>query len=114
METYVVEGADSPFVDEVGPCGSNEAKVLLSVLQGMYKDKPLRKETQRNFQESTKMEKNCSQRRKRRRKIKNMAERRSWAERTQHEGKLNAPVNDMVNVASHWACACEKTADLRH
>ena len=57
METYVVEGADSPFVDKVGPCGSNEAKMPLSVLQGMYKDKPLRKQTQKNFEESTKMQK---------------------------------------------------------
>ena len=38
VETYVVEGADSPFIDEVGPCGSNEAKMPLSILQGMYKD----------------------------------------------------------------------------
>ena len=32
METDVVEGADSPLVDEVGPCGSNEAEMLLSVV----------------------------------------------------------------------------------
>ena len=114
METYVVEEADSPFVDKVGPCGSNEAKMPLSVLQGMYKDKPLRKQTQKNFEESTKMEKNYSQRRKRQRKMNKTAERTSWAERTEHEGKLNAPVNHMVNVASHWACTCQKTADLRH
>ena len=59
------------------------------------------------------MEKNCSQR-KCQRKMKKIAERTSWAERTQHEGKLNAPMNHMVNVASHWACACQKTADLGH
>ena len=32
VETDVVEGADSPLVDEVGPCGSNEAEMLLSVV----------------------------------------------------------------------------------
>ena len=32
VETDVVEGADSPPVDEAGPCGSNEAEMLLSVV----------------------------------------------------------------------------------
>ena len=43
-----------------------------------------------------------------------MAERTSWAEKTQHEGKLNAPMNHMIDVASYLACACQNTADLRH
>ena len=34
---------------------------------------------------------------------------KSHAERTQHEGKLNAPVNHMIDVASHWACACQRS-----
>ena len=41
----------------------------------------------------------------------------SWAEKKkkkQHEGKLDAPMNHMIDVASYWACACQKTADLRH
>ena len=32
VETDVIEGADSPLVDEAGPCGSNEAEMLLSVV----------------------------------------------------------------------------------
>ena len=45
---------------------------------------------------------------------KKMAERTSLAEKTQHGGKLNAPMNHMIDVASYWACGCQKTADLRH
>ena len=47
METDIVEGADSPLVDEVGLCGSNEAEMLLRVLRGMFEDKPLRKQKQK-------------------------------------------------------------------
>ena len=44
-----------------------------------------------------------------------MGGRTSWAEKKkQHEGKLDAPVNHMIDVASYWAYACQKTADLRH
>ena len=32
VETDLVEGAASPLVDEAGPCGSNEAEMLLSVV----------------------------------------------------------------------------------
>ena len=46
---------------------------------------------------------------------------RKWVEeprglkkKKQHEGKLDAPMNHMIDVASYWACACQKTADLRH
>ena len=40
----------------------------------------------------------------RRRKAKKMAK------RTQHEGKLNAPMNHMIDVtvASYWECACQR------
>ena len=30
------------------------------------------------------------------------------AERTQHEGKLNAPIDHMIDVASFWECACQR------
>ena len=44
-----------------------------------------------------------------------MGGRTSWAEKKkQHEGKLDAPVNHMIDVASYWAYACQKAADLRH
>ena len=43
-----------------------------------------------------------------------VAERTSWAEKTQHKRKLTAPMNHMIDVASYWACACQKTAELRH
>ena len=43
-----------------------------------------------------------------------MTERTSWAEKTQHERKLNVPLNHIISVASYWTCACQKTADLRH
>ena len=44
-----------------------------------------------------------------------MGGRTSWAEKKkQHEGKLDAPMNHMIDVASYWACAFQKTADLRH
>ena len=33
---------------------------------------------------------------------------RKSADRTQHEGKLNAPMNHMIYVASYWACACKR------
>ena len=33
---------------------------------------------------------------------------------TQHKGKLYTPLNHMIDVASYWACACQKTADLWH
>ena len=29
-------------------------------------------------------------------------------DRTQNEGKLNAPMNHMINVTSYWACACQR------
>ena len=43
-----------------------------------------------------------------------MAERTSWAEKTQHGRKLNLPMNHMIDVASYVTCACQNTADLRH
>ena len=43
---------------------------------------------------------------------KKMSERKSWAEKT-HDLGLNMPMNHMIDVASYWACACQKTADLR-
>ena len=30
------------------------------------------------------------------------------ADRTQNEGKLNAPMNHMIDVDSYWACACQR------
>ena len=33
---------------------------------------------------------------------------KKMADRTQHEGKLNAPMNHMIDVASYWACACQR------
>ena len=47
VETGVVEGADSPLIDKVGPCGPNESEMLLSILQGMFEDKPSRKQTEK-------------------------------------------------------------------
>ena len=29
------------------------------------------------------------------------------ADRAQNEGKLNAPMNHIIDVASYWACACQ-------
>ena len=37
---------------------------------------------------------------------------KSHAEKTQHEGKLNAQVNHMIDVASYWACACQRPLTL--
>ena len=34
--------------------------------------------------------------------------RENMAERTQNEGKLNAPMNQMIDVDSYWACACQR------
>ena len=50
VEFDVVEGADSPFVDDVGPCGSNEAAMLFSVLRGMW-TKPSTKQTKKKNKE---------------------------------------------------------------
>ena len=47
VETDVVQGADSLLVDEAGPCGSNEAGMLLSILRDMFEDKPSRKQTEK-------------------------------------------------------------------
>ena len=41
-----------------------------------------------------------------------MSKRKSWAEKT-HDLGLNMPMNHMIDVASYWACASQKTADLR-
>ena len=30
------------------------------------------------------------------------------ADTTQHEEKLNAPMNHMIDVASFWACICQR------
>ena len=43
-----------------------------------------------------------------------MAEKTSRAEKSKHETKVNAPVSHMIDVVSYWACACQKTTDLRH
>ena len=32
VEFHVVEGADSPLIDDAGPCGSNGAEMLSCVL----------------------------------------------------------------------------------
>ena len=34
--------------------------------------------------------------------------RKKMAERTQHDGKLNMPMNHRIDVASYWACACQR------
>ena len=34
--------------------------------------------------------------------------REKMADRTQHEGKLNAQMNHLVDVANYWACACQR------
>ena len=33
---------------------------------------------------------------------------KKMAEKIQHEEKLNAPMNHMIDVASYWACACQR------
>ena len=45
---------------------------------------------------------------------KKVAQKTSWTEKNQQEKKVSAPMNDMIDVASYWACVCQKTADLRH
>ena len=89
VETDVVEGADSPLVDEVGPCGSNEAEMLLSVVW--------RQIFEETDTKTSKKEKNRSQRRKT----------KKMAERNQHEGKLNAPMSHLIAVASYWTFTCQ-------
>ena len=32
----------------------------------------------------------------------------NMTDRTQNEGKLNAPMNHMIDVTSYWACACQR------
>ena len=90
VQTDVVEGADSPLVDEAGPCGSNEAEVLLSVVW--------RQIFEETDTKTRKKEKNRSQRRKT----------KKMAERNQHEGKLNAPMSHLIAVASYWTCTCQR------
>ena len=34
--------------------------------------------------------------------------RKKMVVRTQREGKLNAPMNRVIDVASYWACACQR------
>ena len=46
VEFDIVEGADSPLVDDVVPCGSNEAAMLFIVLRGMW-TKPSKKRTEK-------------------------------------------------------------------
>ena len=44
-----------------------------------------------------------------------MAETTSWAEKKKAlKKKTNAPMNHIIDVASYWACASQKTAELRH
>ena len=33
---------------------------------------------------------------------------KKMAEKIQHEEKLNAPMNHIIDVASYWACACQR------
>ena len=47
VEFDVVEGADSPLVYNVGPCGSNKGAMLFIVLRGMW-TKPSKKRTEKN------------------------------------------------------------------
>ena len=63
------------------------------------------RKTKKNLAKSTRTEtKTAPREEKRRRKAKKMAK------RTQHEGKLNAPMNHMIDVtvASYWECACQR------
>ena len=46
VEFDVVEGADSPLVYNVGPCGSNKGAMLFIVLRGMW-TKPSKKRTEK-------------------------------------------------------------------
>ena len=41
-------------------------------------------------------------------RVKKMAERTSWAKKNQHERKMNAPMNHMIDVASYWAYASQR------
>ena len=108
VETDVVEGADSLLVDEAGPCGSNEAGMLLSILRDMFEDKPSRKQTE-------KQRKTSRSRRERRQKPllekKNAEEkRRKWLKEPSTKENMNAPMNHMIDVtvASYWECACQR------
>ena len=104
MEFDEVEGADSSLGDDTGPDGSSEAEMLFSVLRGMW-TKPSMKQTDKTKKSS----RNRRQRRRTaRREEKRRGKRRKWLTKTWHEGKLNAPRNHMIDVASYWACACQR------
>ena len=106
VEFDVVEGADSPLVDDVGSCGINEAAMLFSVVRGMW-TKPSKKQTETKNKEKTSRSHRERRRTARRGEIRR-GKPRKMADRTQHEGKLNAPMNHMIDVASYWACACQR------
>ena len=48
VEADVVKGADSPIIDEARLCGSNKAKMLFSVLRGLFEE-----ETDRETEKKT-------------------------------------------------------------
>ena len=96
VETDVVEGADSPLVDEARPCGSNEAEMLLSVVW--------RQIFEQTDTKTRKNEKNCSQRRKT----------KKMAQRNQHEGKLKRANESLDRCSQLLGIHMSKTADLRH
>ena len=61
VEFDVVEGADSPLVDDVGSCGFNEAAMLFSVVRGeTFEETDRNKKQRKNFAESPRTEKNRS------------------------------------------------------
>ena len=88
VEFDIVEGADSPLVDDVVPCGSNEAA----------------RHVNQTFEETDRKnkEKTSRSRREQRRTARREEKRREI------EKKLNAPMNLMIDVASYWACACQR------
>ena len=104
MEFDVVERGDSSLGDEAGLDGSSEAEMLFTMLRGMW-TKPSKKQTEKTM-EDCKIDDNgdelLAEKKKHRGK-------RKWPTEPSTKGKLNAPRNHMIDVASH---RIPKTADL--
>ena len=106
MEFDVVEGADSSLGVDAGPDGSREAEILFTVLQGMW-TKPSKTQTEKKKQRKVcEIDNNGDEPLAEKKNIEE--KRRKWPTEPSTKGKLNAPRNHMIDVASHQACACQR------
>ena len=88
--------------DNTGLDGSSEAEMLFIVLRGMW-TKPSKKETEKTMEDCESDDNGDELLAEKKNTEENS---RKWPKEPSTKGKLNAPRNHMIDVASHRACAC--------